>query len=126
MDLGSLRPGLTGRAHLTVTDANTAAALGSGDVPVLGTPAVLALIEQAACDALRGALPGGATSVGSWVELEHLAPSRIGAEVTATASLDAVDGRRLSFTCEARDGDALVARASHRRVVVTRARFDAS
>lgn len=118
-----LAPGLRGEARRTVTDALTAEALGSGDVPVLGTPAVLALIEEAAVAAVRGALDGGQTTVGSWVELEHLAPSRVGAEVRATAELVAVEGRRLEFSCEAYEAETLVARARHRRVVVDRARF---
>lgn len=101
----------------------TAENLGSGDVPVLGTPAVLALIEEAAVAAVRDALEPGATSVGTWAELEHLAPSRVGAEVRAAAELTAVDGRRLEFACEAYEGDTLIARARHRRLVVDRERF---
>jgi predicted thioesterase len=106
-----------------VTADLTAERLGSGDLPVLGTPAVLALIEEAAVSAVRGALEDGSTSVGTWVELEHLAPSRLGAEVRAEAELTAVEGRRLDFSCEAYEGETLVARARHRRVVVDRARF---
>jgi predicted thioesterase len=115
--------GLRGEARGAVTEENTAEALGSGDVPVFGTPAVLALIEQAACDAIRRRLPQGTTSVGVWVELEHLAPSRVGAGVVATAELVAVEGRLLHFECEARGGETLVARAKHRRVLVVRDRW---
>lgn len=116
-------PGLHGEARRIVGDDATAIALGSGDVPVLGTPAVLALIEEAACAAVNGALEDGRTSVGTWVELEHLAPSKVGAEVVATADLTRVDGRSLEFSCEAHDGETLVARARHRRAVVDRERF---
>lgn len=119
----ALAPGLTGSAHRTVTDDLTAVRLGSGDVPVLGTPALLALIEQAAVAALRGALDDALTSVGTRAELDHLAPSRVGAEVRSTARLVAVDGKRLTFECEAFDGDTLVGRATHHRVIVDRARF---
>jgi fluoroacetyl-CoA thioesterase len=115
--------GLRGEARRVVGDDATAIALGSGDVPVLGTPAVLALIEEAACAAVNSALEEGRTSVGTWVELEHLVPSKVGAEVTATAELTGVDGRTLEFSCEAREGHTLVARARHRRAVVDRERF---
>ena len=101
----------------------TAERLGSGDVPVFGTPALLALVEEAAVTALRGALPDGLTSVGTHVELDHLAPSRVGAEVRAIATLTAVEGRALTFECEAYDGDTPIGHASHRRMVVDRERF---
>jgi predicted thioesterase len=118
-----LAPGLRGTATRTVTADLTARALGSGDVPVLGTPAVLALIEQAACAAVAGALSEEVTSVGAWAEVEHLAPTRPGAQVTATAVLVSVNGRRLEFTAETHEGDRLVARARHRRVIIDRAKF---
>jgi predicted thioesterase len=119
----ALTPGLTGRVVATVTAADTAVALGSGDVEVLGTPRLLALLEAAAVAALEGRLGPGETSVGTHVDLEHLAASHVGATVRATARLVAVEGRRLSFTLNARDDDAEVARGSHRRAVVARARF---
>lgn len=118
-----LSVGSRGEARRVVTDDATAMALGSGDVPVLGTPAILAVIEEAACAAITGALDDGRTSVGTWVELEHLAPSKVGAEVVATVELTGVDGKTLAFTGEVRDGDAVVARARHRRAVVDRERF---
>ena len=115
--------GTRGEARRTVTAADTAPALGSGDVPVLGTPAVLALVEEAACAVVAGALEDGNTSVGTWVDLEHLAPSAVGAEVIATAELTSAYGKTLEFTCEVRDGDRVVARARHRRAIVDRERF---
>lgn len=123
MDAPLIVTGLRGEARRIVTADNTAEALGSGDVPVFGTPAVLAVIEESAVDAIRKELPEGATSVGVWVELEHLAPSKIGAEVVATSVLTAVEGRVLHFDCEAHDGDRLVAKAKHRRSLVTRDRW---
>ena len=119
----SLSAGLAGEARRVVTDEMTAVRLGSGDVAVFGTPALLALIEEAAVTALRDALPDGLTSVGTHVELDHLAPSRVGAEVRALATLTAVEGRALTFECEAYDGDTLIGRASHKRAVVDRERF---
>ncbi len=115
--------GLRGEARRTVDAGNTAEALGSGDVPVLGTPAVLAVIEEAAVNAIRKQVPEGGTSVGVWVELEHLAPSKIGAEVVATAILTAAEGRLLNFDCEVHDGGTLVAKAKHRRYLVIRDRW---
>jgi fluoroacetyl-CoA thioesterase len=125
MSIASLSPGLVGEARRIVTEDLTAIRLGSGDVPVFGTPALLALIEEAAVAALHGSLPDGSTSVGMRVELDHLAPSRVGAEVRAIARLTAVDGKRLTFECEAFDGETPIGRAMHTRVVVERARFGA-
>jgi len=118
-----LSTGLRASVSRVVTQALTAEALGSGDVPVLGTPAVLAMMEEAACVAIRPALDAVRTSVGTRVELEHLAPSKVGATVEVTAELTNVDGRTLEFACEAREGDRVVARARHTRVVVDRERF---
>ncbi len=81
------------------------------------------MMEEAACAAVLSAMDEGRTSVGSWVELEHLAPSRVGAEVIATAELTSADGKVLEFKCEVRDGERIVARARHRRAVVDRERF---
>jgi len=118
-----LSTGLRASVSRVVTQALTAEALGSGDVPVLGTPAVLAMMEEAACVAIRPALDAVRTSVGTRVELEHLAPSKVGATVEVTAQLTNVDGRTLEFACETREGAQVVARARHTRVVVDRERF---
>ena len=101
----------------------TAERLGSGDVPVLGTPAVLALVEAAAVAAVATAVAPGQTTVGSSVQLEHLAPTAIGATVTATVALVNVDGRRLAFSFEVTDANGPIARGSHARVIVDRERF---
>jgi predicted thioesterase len=119
----TLSAGLAGEARRVVTEDLTAIRLGSGDVPVFGTPALLALIEEAAVAAVHGALPEGAISVGSHVELDHLAPSRVGVEVRALATLIAVEGRALQFECEAYEGDKLIGRASHKRMIVDREKF---
>ncbi len=119
----SLDPGRVGRATRVVTNALTAIQMGSGDVAVMGTPALLALMEEACVDAVRDELADGQTSVGAWVELEHMAPSKVGAKVEATATLTAVEGRKLSFTAEAHDGETLIGRASLSRVISDRSRF---
>jgi fluoroacetyl-CoA thioesterase len=106
----------------TVTPADTASALGSGDLEVLATPRVLAWLEEATCAALD--LPPGQTSVGTRVELEHLAASPIGAVVTATATAVYSDGRLVRFQVVAQDADGtLLASGEVRRVVVDRERF---
>jgi fluoroacetyl-CoA thioesterase len=114
-----MHPGLTGTADLHVTTPDTAAALGSGDVDVLGTPRVVALAEAATVAAVASALEPGETTVGTRVELDHLRPSRVGADVRAAAELVPVDGRRLTFAVQVTEGDVVVARGS-----VIRARVD--
>jgi fluoroacetyl-CoA thioesterase len=119
----ALTPGLRAAFDHTVAEQDTAVALGSGDVPVLGTPRVLALAERATVAAVAGAVGPGATTVGTRVELEHLAASVVGATVRATAELQRVDGRRLEFAVELRDGARLAARGRVTRVLVDRDAF---
>ena len=118
-----LEPGLQATFRYTVAEADTAAALGSGEVPVLATPRVLALAEQATVAAVAGGIEAGATTVGTRVELEHLAPSMVGAELEIAAVLERVAGRRLEFAARVRDGGRLVARGMVTRVVVDTAAF---
>lgn len=107
-----------------VGDADTASALGSGGLPVLGTPRLLAWCEEATCRALDPSLPAGETSVGTSVRLDHLAPSGLGATVTVRAEVTAVDGRRVSLAVEATDaGGTVVGRGTVDRVVVDAQRF---
>ncbi len=106
----------------TVTDLDTASALGSGDLEVLATPRVLAWCEEATCAALE--LTAGQTSVGTRVDLEHLAASPVGAVVTATATVIHTDGRLVRFQVVAQDASGtLLASGEVRRVVVDRERF---
>jgi predicted thioesterase len=118
-----IETGLAAAAGLVVEEADTAVALGSGDVPVLGTPRVVALMEQAAVAALAGSLDTGFTSVGTRIAIDHLAPSFVGATVEAIAEVIGVDGRSITFRLTVHDGDQLVARGDHARVVVNRKRF---
>src|SRR5690348_14598359 len=101
--------GAVTRVQLTVTDADTAQAMGSGDVPVLGTPRVLALVEAATVGATANRLPPGATTVGTRVELDHRLATPVGRTVVAEARLAKADGRRLTFEVSVRDGDQVVA-----------------
>ncbi|MEH0936687.1 thioesterase family protein [Micromonospora psammae] len=116
-------PGLTARVELTVSDADTAQAVGSGDVPVLGTPRVLALAEAATVAATAGRMPAGSTTVGVRVELEHLAATPVGRTVVAQARLAEADGRRLVFEVTVTDGGEQVARGRVERALVHRQRF---
>ena len=118
-----LTPGLTARVQLTVTDADTAQAMGSGDVPVLATPRVLALAEAATVAATAARLPSGSTTVGVRAELDHTAPSPVGATVLAEATLAKVDGRRLLFEVRVTAGERSIAEVRVERVVVDRQRF---
>ena len=115
--------GLSARVELTVTDADTAQAVGSGDVSVLGTPRVLALAEAATVAATARQMPGGLTTVGTRAEIEHRAPTPLGRMVTALATLTKVDGRKLVFEVAVRDGDDLVAEVLVERVLLDRQRF---
>ncbi|MEV0810864.1 hotdog domain-containing protein [Micromonospora sp. NPDC050200] len=115
--------GLTARVELTVTDADTAQAVGSGDVPVLGTPRLLALAEAATVAATATHLPAGSTTVGSRVELEHRAATPVGRTVVAQARLTEVTGRRLVFEVTVTDGGETVAEGRVERALVDRQRF---
>jgi fluoroacetyl-CoA thioesterase len=98
----ALAPGLLSWVRIVVAEADTAMALGSGDVPVLGTPRLLALAEAAAVAAISPVLEPGVTSLGTSAVVEHNRPSPVGAQVVVEAELTEVDGRRLAFRFTAR------------------------
>jgi predicted thioesterase len=116
-------PGLVGVAKLEVTEDDTAVAMRSGEVAVLATPRVVALAEEAACNAIAGHLGPKETSVGMRIQLDHLSPSAVGAHVRAEAVLEAVEGRRLVFKVSIEDERGLVAAGKVTRVVVETERF---
>ena len=118
-----IETGLRGDATLVVTDADTAVALRSGVVEVLGTPRLVALCEEATMAALFDRLPAGETTVGMRVQIDHLQPTAVGQTVTAEAVLERIDGRRLTFTVSASDAKGLVAAGKVTRVVVQIDRF---
>ncbi|HEX2031820.1 MAG TPA: hotdog domain-containing protein [Actinomycetota bacterium] len=118
-----IAPGLEETAQQTVTEDMTAAEIGSGDVPVLGTPAVLALVERVAVAAVAPALQPGTTTVGVRVELDHLAATPPGSLVSASARLEASRGRALTFSFEVSDAAGVMARGRHVRVIVVREEF---
>jgi len=120
----SLVTGLNATVRITVDLADTATAVGSGDVPVLATPRLLALAEAATVAAINRFVPAEQTTVGHRVTLEHLRPTPVGGQVAVRAVLTEVDGRRLRFEVTARDGeDELVGRGEITRVLVDRAAF---
>lgn len=121
--MGRCDPGLKLDRLLEVGPEQTAQMLGSGDVPVLGTPALLALAESACVDAIAGDLPEGETSVGTWAEIEHLRATPLGQTVCAHATLIGHHGRRLEFKVTVEQDGEPVAKISHRRVLVDRDRF---
>ena len=116
-------PGLAASVRLVVADADTAVELRSGDVAVLATPRVVAMAEEATVAAIAGQLKPDETSVGMRVQLDHLAPSAVGAVVRAEATLEKVEGRRLTFTVSVNDERGLVAAGKVTRVIVDRERF---
>ncbi|HZM77054.1 MAG TPA: hotdog domain-containing protein [Candidatus Limnocylindrales bacterium] len=120
---GQLTPGLTAKVELTVADADTAQALGSGDVPVLGTPRAVALAEAATVAATTRSLGPGQTTVGVRVELDHKAATPIGRRVVAEARLTKVEGRNLVFDVVVRDGQTVAAEGRVWRVLLDRQRF---
>lgn len=119
----ALTTSLCAQAELEVTEADTAIAVGSGDVRVLATPRLVAVCEQAATDALRPQLGPGQTSVGFRAEITHLVPVLVGSRVTAVASLERADGKRVSFNVTVTDKCGLVAAGKVVRVVVDTAAF---
>jgi predicted thioesterase len=118
-----LEPGLRGDARMVVQVADTAESLGSGTVAVLGTPRLIALCEAASVAALADYLPAGMTTVGMRVQLEHLQPSAVGAQVEAEAVLEKVEGKRFCFTVSASDERGLIACGKVVRVQVDIERF---
>jgi len=108
---------------LIVEPPDTALSVGSGDVPVLATPRVVALCEEAAVKAIKEFLEPAQTTVGTRIVIDHLAPTTVGRRVRAHATLEHTDGKTLSFVVEASDGAGVIARGTHTRVVVDRERF---
>ena len=108
---------------LLVTQADTAEALGSGDLPVLATPRMMALMENAAMLAVADQLESGQTTVGAEICVKHLRPTPTGAVVTATAVLTAAEGRKLSFSISAHQDGTLIGEGTHTRFIVDARKF---
>ena len=118
-----IEKGLEYTSEIVVTESVTAAVIGSGDMAVLATPAMMALMENAAMLAVAPHLPDGCTTVGGHIESTHLRPSKIGDRVTASAVVTKVDGRKIEFKVEARSGEVLLGEGTHLRFIVDRKKF---
>ena len=118
-----LREGLQYTCRLMVTPEQTAEQIGSGDLPVLATPAMLALMEHAAMLAVAEALSEGQTTVGGHIESSHIKPTAVNREVTATAILERIEGRKLYFQVSACEGEVVIGEGTHLRFVVDKAKF---
>jgi fluoroacetyl-CoA thioesterase len=117
------RTGLSARIELEVTEGDTAEAFRTGSVPVLATPRLIALCEEASCVAIEGHLPEGGTSVAKRLQFDHLVPVGVGGKVSAEATLDRIEGRRLVFTLSVSEESGLVAAGKLIRVIVDRETF---
>ncbi|MCR4852776.1 MAG: thioesterase family protein [Prevotella sp.] len=115
--------GMKYTSKLTVTKAVTAIEIGSGDMPVLATPMMMALMENAAMLAVKDALPEGFTTVGGHIESSHLRPSKIGDIVRAEAVVVKVEGKKIEFKISAFSGEHLLGEGTHLRFIVEREKF---
>lgn len=120
----TLIPGLRGESSLLVAEEHTAPRIGSGKVHVLATPVMINLFEAAALAAAEHLLPPGHQSLGTRLDVRHIAATPVGLRVRATAELLRIEGRLLVFRVEARDARELIGDGLHERVVVNVARFD--
>ncbi len=118
-----IETGLTYTATTKVTQEKSALAMGSGNLMVFATPALVALMENAAMMAVASLLPEGSTTVGGAISIQHTRPSGMGQEVSATARLVAVDGRKLSFELVAHDSSGVIGEGTHVRFIVDAERF---
>jgi len=122
-DLSRLHVGLEGSARIVVAPDRMAPAMGSGGAPVFASPSMVALMEGAAVDCVEALLPAGHQSLGTHLDVHHIAATPEGLTVTAHARLTAIDGRKLTFAVEAHDGAETIGKGTHVRVVVDTPRF---
>lgn len=121
--MNNMKIGLSYESNTVVAESNTAETLGSGDMAVFATPAMVALMENAAMLAVKDSLPEGSTTVGVEMQTSHVKASALGAKVTASATLVEVDSRRLTFDVKAWDDKGVIGEGRHVRFVVDRERF---
>lgn len=114
---------MTGKETVTVTEENTAATVGSGSLRVFATPALAALIEKAACNCLAGQLDEGMTSVGTVLNIKHIAATPVGMKAEATVTLTEIDGRRLVFSISVTDEKDKISEGVHERFIVNSEKF---
>jgi predicted thioesterase len=124
MALEGIAPGQKGSVELVVREEHTAPSIGSGKVRVLATPVMINLIEAAALAAVEHRLPPGYQSLGTHLDVHHVAATPVGMKVTATAIVESIDGRTVRFKVEAKDEADVIGHGMHDRVVVNVAKFD--
>lgn len=122
-ETSNLRAGLIAEASAIVNEARSAIALGSGSVPVFATPAMVALMEQAADRCAQAAIPDTSITLGTHIDVAHVAPTPLGGRVSARAEITAVEGRLIRFAVTAHEGEKIIGRGTHTRMVVDRERF---
>ena len=118
-----LKIGLSHTSTTTVNNTNTARTYGSGGLDVFATPAMIGLMENAAMTAVENDLPDGSSTVGAHISTSHIKPSKMGAKIKATAVLEEIDGRKLTFKVSACDEDGLIGEGTHIRYIVDIERF---
>ena len=118
-----LKKGITGQGETIVTQENTAKIVGSGELDVFATPAMIALMEETAYKSVAGELDAGMGSVGTLMNVKHVAATPVGMKVTCQTELEEVDGRRLVFRVEARDEAGLIGEGVHERFIVENEKF---
>ncbi len=123
--MDKIKPGLTGGAAMVVGTNDTAPRVGSGHIAVLATPTMINLIEEAALTTVEHLLPEGKQSLGTHIEISHVAATPVGMKVKAEAELIEVNGRKLLFAVRADDEMELIGKGRHERVIVTAASFQA-
>lgn len=119
-----LHPGLAGQSEIVVGTRDTAPHVGSGKIKVLATPVMVSLMEEAALNAVEGLLPQGHQTVGTRLDITHVAATPVGLHVVAHAELTHIDGRRLTFRVWADDERDRIGEGTHERIIVNVARFD--
>jgi len=118
-----IQVGRTATVQTVVDENNTAKTVGSGSLEVFGTPMMVALMEKAACECLADVLKPGQTTVGTKVQISHTAATPIGMGVSATATVESVDGKRIAFKVSAKDGRGEIGSGTHVRAIVDEVRF---
>ena len=115
--------GMKGTAENTVERSDTAYEVGSGDLLVFATPCMVALMEGAACNAIAAAMPEGKTSVGTMLNISHIAATPVGMDVRAEAEVTEIDGNTITFTVSAYDESGKIGEGIHKRVIITAQKF---
>ena len=121
--MNEMKIGAVGRAETVVNEYNTAKAMKSGALDVFATPCMCALMEEAACNAVRDYLDEGMGTVGISLNITHDKPSAPGSKIAATATLTAVEGRKLVFSVQAQENDKIIGKGTHERFIINNAKF---